>query len=161
MKYLPIRAECHEVPQAQIMMRRQLRKRSLWSRTPVRMISLLAGLIRPRIQLRRALGCSQISFQHEVRETALLNLVEVELQGGHLGGLGGASLRSTISRRPVRSMMAISPSWRYTTWLVYSTMGVASEPRKNSVRPSSFLETPMTRGPTLAGANQLVGVVFL
>ena len=62
MKYLPMRAECQLVPQAQMMILRAFRNRFLLSNIPDSITSLFFASILPPRQVLIASGCSYISF---------------------------------------------------------------------------------------------------
>ena len=102
--------------------------------------------MRPRIQSLIQSGCSNISFNMKCGYppfSSCPRFISTVRTSGFWSTLSRLTTSNVLSLR----ITAISPSCRYTTLSVYSTIGVASEARKNSSFP-----IPTTSGLLLRAA---------
>ena len=131
----PISPACHDVPHATIMKRFASSISLVWSCT-ARRYTLPGWLLDtcPLMQFSKHSGCSNISFSIKCSYPPFSICPSLRSTVCISGARRWFSM-DTTSRSRFLLITAMFPSSRYTTLSVYSTIGVASLPRKNSSLP--------------------------
>mmetsp|Transcript_27123 Transcript_27123/g.56364 ORF Transcript_27123/g.56364 Transcript_27123/m.56364 type:complete len:293 (-) Transcript_27123:360-1238(-) len=168
--YSPTRPACHDVPQPQMMMRRAARRRSSmlnWAPSgpmscsippsvtcrspPAPSLPSTAVVTRPRMQLRRAEGCSMISLSMKCLYPPFSICSRVP-SSATSAGFSGAPLSVDTWWPEARRTTTISPSLRWTTLRVYSRKADASLATNHSPSP-----TPRISGDPMRAAMRRSG----